>query len=149
MRVFTIPGELVCKNMIPEHFKVTGYFYQAPLRRHSCPIITTAMEMPMLKIKHFFSSADLTSFTYFLLVVLKDNTIQILQRRLKHKKYGHGCLEARAGLAGHSSSASYRLGYNGLHSEPDDVIPFYIWLPARLTLPSLFAGVQLLLIYLC
>ena len=103
----------------------------------------------MLKIKHFFSSADLASFTYFLLIVLKDNTIQILQRRLKHKKYGHGCLEARAGLAGHSLSASYRLGYNGLHSEPDDVIPFYIWLPARLTLPSLFAGVQLLLIYLC
>ena len=104
----------------------------------------------MLKIKHFLGSADVTSFTYFLLVVLNDNTIQILQRRLKHKKYGYGCLEARAGLAGHSTSASYMLGYNGLHSaEPDGVIPFYIWLPARLTPPSLFAGVRLLLIYLC
>ena len=103
----------------------------------------------MLKIKHFLSSADLTSFTYFLLVVRNDNTIQILQRRLKHKKYGHGFLEAMAGLTGHSSSASYRLGYNGLHSEPDDVIPFYVWLPASLTLPSLFAGVRLLLTYLC
>ena len=27
------------------------------------------------------------------------------------EKYGYGCLEARAGLAGHCSSASYRLGY--------------------------------------
>ena len=82
--------------------------------------------MAMLKIKHFLGSADFTFFTCFLLVVLNDNTIQILQRRLKHKKYGYGCLEARAGLAGHSSSATYRLGYNGLHSEPDDVIPFYV-----------------------
>lgn len=105
--------------------------------------------MAMLKIKHFLGSAVLTSFTYFLLVVLNDNTIQILQRRLKHKKYGHGCLEARAGLAGHPSSASYRLGYNSLHSEPDDVITLYVWLPASLTLPSLFAGVRLILIYLC
>ena len=82
--------------------------------------------MAMLKIKHFLGSPDFTFFTCFLLVVLNDNTIQILQRRLKHKKYGYGCLEARAGLAGHSSSATYRLGYNGLHSEPDDVIPFYV-----------------------
>ena len=105
--------------------------------------------MAMLKIKHFLGSAVLQSFTHFLLVVLNDNTIQILQKRLKHKKYGHGCLEARAGLAGHPSSAIYRLGYNGLHSEPDDVIPLYVWLPASLTLPSLFAGVRLILIYLC
>ena len=105
--------------------------------------------MAMLKIKHFLGSAVLQSFTHFLLVVLNDNTIQILQKRLKHKKYGHGCLEARAGLAGHPSSASYRLGYNGLHSEPDDVIPLYVWLPASPTLPSLFAGVRLILIYLC
>ena len=35
----------------------------------------------------------------------------ITQRRLKHRKNGYGCLEARAGPAGHCSSPSYRLEY--------------------------------------